>query len=84
MESFLTIKAKKEAELKEQRSEFIAYVSPAETREEAMAFLDAIRKLHPQATHCCWAYRVGAPDEPTSYYSDMNFSYDTEIKLVNK
>lgn len=70
MESFLTIKAKKEAELKEQRSEFIAYVSPAETREEAMAFLDAIRKLHPQATHCCWAYRVGAPDEPTSYYSD--------------
>ena len=70
MESFLTIKAKKEAELKEQRSEFIAYVSPAETREEAIAFLDSIRKLHPQATHCCWAYRVGAPDEPASYYSD--------------
>ena len=26
--------------------------------------------MHPQATHVCWAYNVGAPDNPSSYYSD--------------
>ena len=26
--------------------------------------------MHPQATHVCWAYNIGAPDNPSSYYSD--------------
>ncbi len=70
METYLTIKESKEAELTEQRSRFLSYVSPAANKDEADAFLDKIRAMHPQATHCCWAYQVGAPDNPTSYYSD--------------
>ena len=70
METYLTIKESKEAELTEQRSRFLSYVSPAANKDEADAFLDKIRAMHPQATHCCWAYQVGAPDSPTSYYSD--------------
>ena len=70
METYFTIKESKEAELTEQRSRFLSYVSPAANKDEADAFLDKIRAMHPQATHCCWAYQVGAPDSPTSYYSD--------------
>ena len=70
METYLTIKESKEAELTEQRSRFLSYVSPAANKEEADAFLDKIRAMHPQATHVCWAYQIGAPDNPTSYYSD--------------
>ena len=70
METYFTIKESKEAELTEQRSRFLSYVFPASNKDEADAFLDKIRALHPQATHVCWAYQVGAPDNPTSYYSD--------------
>ena len=70
METYLTIKESREAELTEQRSRFLSYISPAKDKEEVEAFLAKIRSLHPQATHVCWAYNVGAPDNPSSYYSD--------------
>ncbi|MBO7447740.1 YigZ family protein [bacterium] len=70
METYLTIKESKEAELTEQRSRFLSYISPAKDKEEVEAFLAKIRSMHPQATHVCWAYNVGAPDNPSSYYSD--------------
>ena len=62
METYFTIKESKEAELTEKRSRFLSYVSPASNKDEADAFLDKIRALHPQATYVCWAYQVGAPD----------------------
>ena len=70
METYLTIKESREAELTEQRSRFLSYISPAKDKEEVEAFLDKIRAMHPQATHVCWAYNIGAPDNPSSYYSD--------------
>lgn len=70
METYLTIKESREAELTEQRSRFLSYISPAKDKEEVEAFLAKIRSMHPQATHVCWAYNVGAPDNPSSYYSD--------------
>lgn len=70
METYLTIKESKEEELTEQRSRFLSYISPAKDKEEVEAFLAKIRSMHPQATHVCWAYNVGAPDNPSSYYSD--------------
>ncbi|AEB11876.1 IMPACT family protein [Marinithermus hydrothermalis] len=39
------------------KSRFIAHAAPVETPEEAMAFLEAVRD--PQATHNCWAYKIG-------------------------
>ena len=70
METYLTIKESKEAELTEQRSRFLSYISPAKDKEEVEAVLAKIRSMHPQATHVCWAYNVGAPVNPSSYYSD--------------
>ena len=41
------------------KSRFIGYGTPAETEEEALAFLAEIRKKHADATHNCYAYIIG-------------------------
>jgi uncharacterized YigZ family protein len=38
---------------------FLAYGSRADTPEQATAFLQAVQSRHPDATHLCWAYRIG-------------------------
>ena len=48
-----------EAEITEKRSRFIAHVAPAETEEEALAFIEEIRKKYWDARHNCTAYSVG-------------------------
>ena len=42
-------------------SRFIATLAPATTPEEAEAFVARIRAAEPNATHHCWAWRVGRP-----------------------
>lgn len=54
---------------KEKRSEFIAALFPAVTRDEARAVLESIRKDHYSATHNCPAWRVGYPNVE-EFYSD--------------
>ena len=44
--------------LEARKSRFLAQGMPVETPEQAMAWLKAI--ADPQATHNCWAYRIGA------------------------
>lgn len=39
-------------------SDFLAYAARADTPEEALAFLAALRGRHPDATHHCWAYKI--------------------------
>lgn len=41
------------------KSRFIGYASPAETEEEALAFLQSIRLKHKDASHNCYAYVIG-------------------------
>ena len=41
------------------KSRFIGYGAPAETEEDALAFLAEIRKKHADATHNCYAYIIG-------------------------
>lgn len=48
-----------EAEIIEKKSRFIAHVAPAETEEEALAFIEKIRKEYWDARHNCTAYSVG-------------------------
>lgn len=43
----------------ERKSEFIGYVSPVYTEEEAAAFIHSIKKKHYDATHNCSAYILG-------------------------
>ncbi len=41
-------------------SRFIATVAPVDDAAQAIARLEAQRAAHPDASHHCWAYRVGA------------------------
>ncbi|HEX2910355.1 MAG TPA: YigZ family protein [Chloroflexia bacterium] len=45
------------------KSRFIGYALPVETEEEAVRFIEGIRKKHWDANHNCYAYQVGPHDE---------------------
>lgn len=57
---YKTILETAETEYLIQKSRFIGYAAPVHTEEEALAFLKGIRSRHPQATHHCYAYIIGA------------------------
>lgn len=48
-----------EAEIIEKKSRFIAAVQPIKTEEEALEFIEKVKKQHWSATHNCFAYTVG-------------------------
>lgn len=58
-EAYRTIVGQAIAEVVEKKSRFIAQLSHAETEEEALAFLDAVRTEHAQARHNVYAYTIG-------------------------
>lgn len=45
-----------EAEYTDKKSRFIGQVSPAASESEAMAFVERIRRKHPDAAHNVWTY----------------------------
>ncbi|RLL53705.1 YigZ family protein [Mariprofundus sp. EBB-1] len=45
------------------RSRFIADIGHAESKADAMAFIEQIKKREPDARHHCWAYIAGHPTE---------------------
>lgn len=53
---YKTIAEPCEARFIEKKSEFIGYLAPARTEDEAAAFVNEIRALHRKATHNCYAY----------------------------
>lgn len=58
-QDYKTIKSYGESEIVISKSRFLTYVSRAETEEEALLFIDKIKKIHPNATHNCSCYMVG-------------------------
>ena len=50
-----------ESELRELGSRFFAFVASAADVTAAEAFVEALRKRYPDATHHCFAWRVGEP-----------------------
>lgn len=53
---YKTIAARCEARFIEKKSEFIGYLSPVSTEDEAVEFINEIRAMHRKATHNCYAY----------------------------
>lgn len=53
---YKTIARACEARFIEKKSEFIGYLCPVETEEQALAFIERIRAMHRKATHNCYAY----------------------------
>lgn len=60
-ESYRTVYLPGEGEIVEKRSRFIATTAPAQSEEEALGFIEAMKKKYWNATHNCWAYVTG-PD----------------------
>jgi uncharacterized YigZ family protein len=61
MSSYLVPAAIAEAELSDRGSRFYARLEPVATEAEAQARLAALVEGHRDATHCCFAWRVGSP-----------------------
>ncbi len=62
-DTYRTIKEQAQAEFKIERSRFIGTAVPIATRDAAEAAYDTIRRRYHDATHNCFAYRVGIDDE---------------------
>ena len=53
---YIRVKNSIEKEIVIEKSRFICYTKMVQTEAEAKAFVEAIRKQHPFATHNCYAY----------------------------
>lgn len=58
-DSYLTIVAPAEAVYKERSSKFLAYAYPVTSEEQIKEILDALHKQYYDATHLCYAWRLG-------------------------
>jgi uncharacterized YigZ family protein len=61
--NYRTVKGYGESEYIIQRSRFITFVMRVETEEEALDFINNIKKMHHTATHNCSAYMIGEHDD---------------------
>lgn len=69
-EGFLTIKSEVVAEKGVKGSKFIAHASPSGKREEAEDYLNAISARFKDATHNCFAYKIGTGDQAIVRFYD--------------
>lgn len=61
--NYRTVKDYGESEFIIQKSKFLTFVKRAESEDEAISFINQIKKLHHTATHNCSAYMIGEHDE---------------------
>jgi uncharacterized YigZ family protein len=62
LSDYLTVKETGQHEIIIEKSRFIAHISRAKTEEEAIEFIQSIKKEHNSATHNCSAYLIGETD----------------------
>lgn len=62
-DSYRTVAAPAEAACRERSSKFLSYIYPVQTEEEIRERLDTLRKKYYDATHHCYAWRLGPRGE---------------------
>lgn len=62
-DSYMTLDGPCEAALRERSSKFLAYAWPVQNEEEIRGHLDTLRKRYYDATHHCYAWRIGPHGE---------------------
>jgi len=67
---YQTVAAFVSAEIVIERSRFIGHCREVGAETEAKAFVAEIRAIHAQASHNCYAYRIGNETQPWEYYND--------------
>ncbi|WP_294750635.1 YigZ family protein [uncultured Ruminococcus sp.] len=66
--NYFTISANAKASFIEKRSEFIGYIAPVKTNDEAVAFINSVKAEHRKAKHNVYAYILR--EDNISRYSD--------------
>lgn len=61
-ENYITVKGYGTSELVIQKSRFLTSIRRAETEEDALSFINEVKKSHHTATHNCSAYLIGEHD----------------------
>jgi uncharacterized YigZ family protein len=62
-DSYLTISAPAECAMRERSSKFLSYAYPVQSEEQIKDILDALHKQYYDATHHCYAWRLGPHGE---------------------
>jgi uncharacterized YigZ family protein len=70
MDSYLTIAKHEETEIKIVGSRFLSYAIPCQSADTFNEFIDALRKQHYNATHHCFAWRIGYDGTEFRYSDD--------------
>ena len=70
LEKYKTVYEGGEGEIVEKKSRFIATVRPIQTEEEALAFIEEMKKKYWDARHNCYVYSVGKNREYTRCSDD--------------
>ena len=71
MTSYAILAAAVEVAIEEKNSDFLCFLHPISSREEAMTHIERYRQLHPGANHVCWAYVLGNTRQPlTQAFND--------------
>ena len=60
--NYFTVKGYGESEIIISKSRFLTYVERVETEQEALSFIEKIKKMHANATHNCSCYMIGEHD----------------------
>ncbi|RCX20405.1 putative YigZ family protein [Fontibacillus phaseoli] len=63
LERYKTVRGAGDKEIVIKKSRFIGHVKPVQSEEEAVSFIEEIKKRHWNATHNCSAYMIGERDE---------------------
>ena len=70
VDTFLTIKGTSDSLLKEKGSKFIGFATRINDESEIKTNLDLLRKKQHDATHQCYAYRIGMGDNIRAISND--------------
>ena len=70
MEEYLMVEAPGQGEIVEKKSRFIANVFSVRNEEEALAYIEEIKKKYWDARHHCYAYAIGKNNEIQRFSDD--------------
>lgn len=71
MSTYTILAAPVASATEEKNSEFLTFLHPVTSRDEAMVHVDFYRQRYPDAAHVCWAYVIGNTRQPqTQAFSD--------------
>lgn len=70
MSEYLVVEAPGSGEIVEKKSRFIAHVLPVETEEQALNYIEKIKKKYWDARHNCFAFVVGKNNEIQRFSDD--------------